>query len=81
MCAYVHAVCMGILSHIEVIFATMKGHVTSRQSAHVIAAAVCKFYDSEKLYPPGLRSDMYCVQQWSLRMGDAVKKMVPRLNL
>ena len=60
----------------EVIFATMKGYRKPRQSAHLISAAICAFYEAEKLYPPGLRSDMKCVQQWSLRTGDAVKKMV-----
>ncbi|OLP73413.1 hypothetical protein AK812_SmicGene47350 [Symbiodinium microadriaticum] len=27
-----------------------------------------------------LRSDMECVQQWALRMGDAIKKMEPKDN-
>ena len=54
----------------------MKGYPKPRQSAHLLSAAICAFYDSLKLFPPGLRSDMECVQQWALRMGDAIKKMV-----
>ncbi|CAE7840892.1 unnamed protein product [Symbiodinium sp. CCMP2592] len=66
------------LARNDVIFATMEGHSKPRQSAHLLAAAILGFYDSEKLFPPGLRSDMECVQQWSLRMGDAIKKMEPK---
>ena len=58
----------------------MKGHPVSRQSGYIIAAAIVKFYKDKKLFPRGLHEQMECVEIWSLRMGEAIKKMVSRIK-
>ena len=51
----------------------------SRSSSYVIREAILKFYDDKKLWPRGITSAMECIQDWGLRMGDAIKRMATQL--
>ena len=65
----------------KVIYATMSVMRSSRSSAYVIREAILKFYDDKKLWPRGLTSAMECIQDWALRMGDAIKRMAAQLPI
>ena len=50
----------------------------ARLSVYEIQKAIHKYYEDCKLYPRGLRTEMACVQQWGMRMADALAKLAPR---
>ena len=54
----------------------MKGARVKVQSAYTIAAAIMDFYETAHLFPRGVHKAMQCVQDWALKMGGAIKKMV-----
>ncbi|CAJ1355719.1 unnamed protein product [Effrenium voratum] len=61
---------------IYAVFAGSKGH--ARLSAFAIKDGLLLFMTTHRLYPPGLRAEAQCVQEWSLRQAYALKKMVGR---
>ena len=58
----------------------MKAIPRSRQSAYVLRAGILRFYESCELFPSGLRSDMEAVQDWALKLGSALKRLVAQLH-
>ena len=65
----------------KALYAVMKAYRKSHFSAYVIKAGICKYYESEELFPRGLRTDMECVEKWGLRMGKALARLVSGMNL
>ena len=65
----------------EAIFAVMQACRKARLSVYEIQKAIHKYYEDCKLYPRGLRTEMGCVQQWGMRMADALAKLAPREDL
>ena len=57
----------------------MKALNRSHQSAYVIRAGILEFFRRKKLFPTGLREDMECVQDWGLKMGQAVARLAAGL--
>ena len=59
------------------IFCVMKvSRGKGRYSAHVLSQALMVFYEKSKLYPTGLSSDMEVIQNWALKQGNALQKLV-----
>jgi len=52
----------------------MEGH--SRVSAYVIQDALLSFYTEAKLYPSGVYREIPAVQDWALKYGVAIRKLV-----
>ena len=74
---FIRSICSTVM---KAIFSVMKAVKNERQSAYVIRAGILRFYSQEKLFPRGLRDDMSCVQDWALRLGEALKRLVLRKN-
>ena len=57
----------------------MKGsNGRARLSAHVIAKAVTHFYSKYRLFPTGVVAELESVQDWAMKCGRALKRLVPR---
>ena len=54
---------------------------TGRYSAHLLKESIMKFYKEAKLYPPGITSEMECIQTWALKQGKALQRLVAGLHL
>ena len=68
-----------LLLLLQAIFAVMKAtEGRARQSAHLIKEAVLKFYGDNNLFPEGIVAELDAVQVWALRIGSALKRMVPQ---
>lgn len=70
-----------IISNKEVVLSVVKameGH--SRVSAYVIQDALLSFYTEAKLYPSGVYREIPAVQDWALKYGVAIRKLVSRLR-
>ena len=46
-------------------------------SARVFKHAILQFYEKNKLIPKGMSVEMECVDKWALKMGLALRRMVP----
>ena len=46
-----------------------------RFSAHILAEAICAFYQRKSLFPKGILAEMECIQEWSKRMGLALQRL------
>ena len=47
-----------------------------RFSAHLLAAAILRFFVAQKLFPRGITEDMDCVDDWSKKMGKGLQRLV-----
>lgn len=67
----------------EVILATIRGsmnrvqNMAPQMSAYVLKRAILVFYAKFKLYPAGLCSAIPAVDDWALKSGATLKKLVP----
>ncbi|CAK8994229.1 unnamed protein product, partial [Durusdinium trenchii] len=63
------------------IYCVMKvSHGTGRYSAHLLKEAIIKHYEWCKLYPCGITSCMQCIQDWALKLGKALQRLVSRFR-
>jgi len=61
-----------------VLLAVVKGSAgRARLSDFVLQRAVLQFYSSNKLFPSGVVAELPSVQEWSLKVGKALKRLVP----
>ena len=71
---------LGMMVHrttLEVVLAVVKGlEGHSRVSAYVIQAALLSYYTEVKLYPLGIYAEIPAVQDWALKYGVAIRKLV-----
>ena len=71
---------LGTMVHrttLEVVLAVVKGlEGHSRVSAYVIQAALLSYYTEAKLYPSGIYAEIPAVQDWALKYGVAIRKLV-----
>lgn len=69
---------------IEVIAAAIRGSLyranstTPQLSAYTLKRGIIHFYVTHKLFPKGLRPEMPCVEDWALRCGVSLKRLVAR---
>ena len=67
----------------KVILATIRGsmnrveNMAPQMSAYVLKRAILVFYAKFKLYPAGLCSAIPAVDDWALKSGSTLKKLVP----
>ena len=52
----------------------------SRLSAYVVKDGLLDFFTTAKLYPPGLRSESECIQEWGLKTAHALKNLAAALG-
>jgi len=64
----------------EVVLGAIKGASSSgkaRLSAYVLQKAILTCYTRMKLFPTGIFADIPSVEDWALKHGVALKRMVP----
>ncbi len=60
------------------LLAVVKGSAgRARLSELVLQRAILQFYSSNKLFPSGVVAELPSVQDWSLKVGKALKRLVP----
>ena len=61
----------------EAVYAVMQvSKGVGRYSAHILKAAIIKFYAENKLFPVGLSQGMEVIDTWGLRQGNALQRLV-----
>ena len=66
----------------EVVAAAIKGSLmranstTPQLSAHALKRGIITFFTNKKLFPKGVRPEMPCVDEWALRAGVCLKRLV-----
>ena len=67
----------------EVIAAAIRGKLRSRkrQSAYIYSDAILHFMNNEKLLPRGVLISAPSVQDWAMKTGHAVRKLVACLSV
>ena len=66
----------------QVIAAVLRGSKRGRKrySAHLLADAVRCWYHRKKLVPRGISVNAPSVQDWALKVGNAIRKLEARLH-
>ena len=68
------------LIYSEAVFAVVKAtNGASRLSAYMLRDAILQFYSNNSLFPAGLCAEPECTQNWALKHGNALKKLVALL--
>ena len=67
---------------LQAVFAIIKAYHSRglRFSAYSIQKGILMFYTQARLFPPGLASELPCVQSWSLRCAYALRRLVACLS-
>ena len=61
----------------QAILATIKGlEGRVRLSKRLLQRAILHFYTEKRLFPPGVVAEMDSAQEWALKMGKAIKRLV-----
>ena len=66
-----------LLALCEAIFAVCKAYHCRAEglSAYAIQKGVLMYYTTNKLFPPGLCAELPCVDVWSFKVGNALKRL------
>jgi len=59
---------------VEAVMVVSRG--AGRFSAHLLAASILRFFESQKLFPRGITSQMDCVDDWAKKMGKGLQRLV-----
>ena len=59
---------------VEAVMVVSRG--AGRFSAHLLAASILRFFESQKPFPRGITSQMDCVDDWAKKMGKGLQRLV-----